>query len=41
MPIKARVVFGEALRCAHRWLDELMSIPCQSIETMAAARGQD
>jgi site-specific DNA recombinase len=40
MPVRARVVFVEALRCAHRWLDELMSNPCQSIETIAAREGK-
>ena len=46
MPVKARVVFVKALRCAHRWLDELMSNPNpnpnpnQSVEVLAAREGK-
>jgi hypothetical protein len=40
MPVRARVVLLEALRYAHRWLDELMSNPSRSIETIAAREGK-
>ncbi len=37
---KARVGVVEGLRDAHRWLDELMADPRQSIETIAAREGK-
>ena len=40
MRVKARAVFVEALRCAHRWLDELMADPRQSVEKLAAREGK-
>ncbi len=36
MRVRARAVFAEALRNAHRWLDELVMDPNQSIELIAA-----
>jgi hypothetical protein len=40
MRIKARVVLIEALHRAHRWLDELMTDPLQSVEAIAAREGK-
>ena len=40
MRVRARAVFVESLRNAHRWLDELMTDPCQSIEMLAARDGK-
>ena len=37
---KARAGLVEALRCAHRWLDELLNDPRRSIETIAAREGK-
>jgi site-specific DNA recombinase len=36
MRVRARAVFAESLRNAHRWLDELITDPCQSVELIAA-----
>jgi site-specific DNA recombinase len=36
MRVRARAVFAESLRSAHRWLDELISDPHQTIEVIAA-----
>jgi hypothetical protein len=36
MRVRARAVFVESLRHAHRWLDELVTDPNQTIETIAA-----
>jgi site-specific DNA recombinase len=36
MRVKARAGFVDALRCAHRWLDELTANPDQSVESVAA-----
>ena len=35
MRVLARTVFAESLRNAHRWLDELITDPDQTIETIA------
>ncbi len=35
MRVRARAVFAESLRNAHRWLDELITDPDQTIETIA------
>jgi len=40
MRTKARDGFVKALRAAHRWLDELLSDPTQSIESLAACEGK-
>ena len=40
MRTKARVVFVDALRRAHRWLDELMTDPQQSVESLAIREGK-
>jgi site-specific DNA recombinase len=40
MRVRARAVFLEALGNAHRWLDELMTDPHQSIELLAAREGK-
>ena len=37
---KARVGVIEGLRDAHRWLDELLEDPNQSVETIAAREGR-
>ena len=37
MRVRARAVFAESLRNAHRWLDELMRDPHQTIEVIAPA----
>jgi len=37
---KARDGFVKALRAAHRWLDELLSDPTQSIESLAVREGK-
>ncbi len=39
MRVKARVGLVEALRNAHRWLDELLDEPQQNIEAIAAREG--
>ena len=36
MRVRARAVFAESLRNAHRWLDELIRDPHQTIEVIAA-----
>jgi site-specific DNA recombinase len=36
MRVRARAVFAESLRSAHRWLDELIKDPHQTIEAIAA-----
>jgi site-specific DNA recombinase len=36
MRVRARAVFAESLRNAHRWLDELVTDPHQTIEIIAA-----
>jgi len=36
----ARVVLIDALRKAHRWLDKLLSDPCETIETIALREGK-
>jgi site-specific DNA recombinase len=35
MRVRARAVFAESLRNAHRWLDELVSDPRQTVEAIA------
>ncbi len=40
MRTKARAVFLEASRRAHRWLDELLADPRQSIESLAIRQGK-
>jgi hypothetical protein len=40
MRTKARDGFVKALRAAHRWLDELLSDPTQSIESLAVREGK-
>ena len=40
MRVKARVVFVEALRNAHRWLDELTRDSDQTVESLAAREGK-
>ena len=40
MRTKARDGFVKALRAAHRWLDELLSDPSQSIESLAVREGK-
>jgi hypothetical protein len=36
MRVRARAVFVESLRNAHRWLDDLVTDPHQTIELIAA-----
>jgi site-specific DNA recombinase len=36
MRVRARAVFAESLRNAHRWLDELIMDPHQTIDVIAA-----
>jgi hypothetical protein len=36
MRVRARAIFTESLRNAHRWLDELIRDPHQTIEVIAA-----
>jgi site-specific DNA recombinase len=36
MRVRARAVFAESLRDAHRWLDELIRVPDQTISLIAA-----
>ena len=36
MRVRARAVFAESLRNAHRWLDDLVMDPNQTIELIAA-----
>ena len=40
MRTKARDGFVKALRAAHRWLDELLSDPAKSIESLAVREGK-
>jgi hypothetical protein len=40
MKTKARALFIDALRDAHRWLDELTANPDQTIEVLAMREGQ-
>jgi site-specific DNA recombinase len=40
MRTEARVVFVDALRRAHRWLNELMTDPQQSVESLAIREGK-
>jgi site-specific DNA recombinase len=40
MRTKARDGFVKALRAAHRWLDELLSDPTKSIESLAVREGK-
>jgi site-specific DNA recombinase len=40
MPQGARLLLIEALRKAHRWLDELLAGPQQTIEAIAAREGK-
>jgi hypothetical protein len=36
MRVRARAVFADSLRNAHRWLDDLVTDPNQTIESIAA-----
>jgi site-specific DNA recombinase len=40
MRVRARAVFAESLRNAHRWLDDLVMDPNQTIELIAAREGK-
>jgi site-specific DNA recombinase len=40
MPANARAILIEALRDAHRWLMELLSDPCQTLESLASREGR-
>jgi site-specific DNA recombinase len=40
MPANTRAILIEALRDAHRWLDELLSDPCQTLESLASREGK-
>jgi len=40
MKTKARVILLEALRDAHRWLQELMTVSDQTVEALAAREGK-
>jgi hypothetical protein len=40
MRVKARIVLVEALRHAHRWLDELTRDSSQTVESLAAREGK-
>jgi site-specific DNA recombinase len=40
MPADARATLIEALRDAHRWLDELLSDPRQTLESIASREGK-
>jgi hypothetical protein len=40
MPANARAILIEALRDAHRWLDELLSDPRQTLESIASREGK-
>src|SRR6202166_2486251 len=39
MPANARALLIEALRDARRWLDELLSDPCLTLEVLASREG--
>ena len=40
MRANARAILLDALREAHRWLDELLSDPCQSLESLVLREGK-
>jgi site-specific DNA recombinase len=40
MRTEARAIFPDALRDAHRWLDELITRPNQTIQSLAAREGK-
>jgi site-specific DNA recombinase len=40
MPANARAILIEALGDAHRWLDELLSGPRQTLESLASREGK-
>jgi hypothetical protein len=40
MPANARAILIEALRDAHRWLDELLSDPRLTLESLASQEGR-
>ena len=40
MAANARAILIEALRHAHRWRDELLSDPCQTLESIALREGK-
>jgi site-specific DNA recombinase len=40
MRTKAREGFAKALRAAHRWLDELVSDPSQTVKSLAVREGK-
>jgi site-specific DNA recombinase len=40
MPATARAILIDALRDAHRWLDELLSDPCLTLESIASREGK-
>jgi site-specific DNA recombinase len=40
MPANARAILIDALRDAHRWLDELLSDPRQTLESLALREGR-
>ena len=40
MPANARAILIEALRDAHRWLDELLSDPRLTLESLASREGK-
>jgi site-specific DNA recombinase len=40
MRVRARAVFAESLRNAHRWLDDLIMDPNQTIALIAAKEGK-
>jgi site-specific DNA recombinase len=40
MPANARAILIEALRDAHRWLDELLSDPCLTLGVLASREGK-
>src|SRR5271165_2376663 len=40
MRANARAILVEALGTAHRWLDELLSVPRQTLETLASREGK-
>jgi site-specific DNA recombinase len=40
MPANARAILIEALRDAHRWLGELLSDPCLTLESLASREGR-
>jgi hypothetical protein len=41
MRANARAILTEALRDAHRWLDELLSDPRLTLESLATREGQE